>query len=119
MNRTKPEPHGSLCLAELHEGSITPLLSALQTPTLLDTQQTEASAAAKAARKAIKDMEKKLDDLEHVIFRKQQCVQDAYTRWTSHDDETADHLFEVPGGMIIGQEDTFNVPISTDDIMKL
>ncbi|GJQ89763.1 ulp1 protease family, C-terminal catalytic domain-containing protein [Tanacetum coccineum] len=50
---------------------------------------------------------------------KQQCVQDAYTRWTSRDDDTADHVFEVPGGMIIGQEDTFNVPISTEDIMKL
>ncbi|GJT24709.1 hypothetical protein Tco_0894646 [Tanacetum coccineum] len=97
----------------------TPLLSALQTPTLLETQQTEASSAAKAARKAKKDMEKKLDDLEHVIFRKQQCVKDAYTRWTSRDDDTADHLFEVPGGMIVGQEDTFNVPISTEDIMKL
>ncbi|GJS47443.1 ulp1 protease family, C-terminal catalytic domain-containing protein [Tanacetum coccineum] len=47
---------------------------------------------------------------------KQQCVQDAYTRWPSRD---ADHVFEVPGGMIVGQEDTFNVPISTEDIMKL
>ncbi|GJT27239.1 ulp1 protease family, C-terminal catalytic domain-containing protein [Tanacetum coccineum] len=97
----------------------TPLLSALQIPTLLETQQTEASSAAEDARKAKKDMEKKLDDLEHVIFRKQQCVQDAYTRWTSRDDDTADHVFEVPGGMIAGHEDTFNVPISTEDIMKL
>ncbi|GJR91575.1 hypothetical protein Tco_0215586 [Tanacetum coccineum] len=79
----------------------------------------EASLATEDARKAKKDMEKKLDDLEHVIFRKQQCVQDAYTRWTSRDDDTADHVFEVPGGMIVGHEDTFNVPISTEDIMKL
>ncbi|GKA20627.1 hypothetical protein Tco_0700616 [Tanacetum coccineum] len=75
----------------------TPLLSALQIPTLLETQQTEASSATEDARKAKKDMEKKLDDLEH----------------------PADHVFVCSCGMIDGHEDTFNVPISTEDIMKL
>ncbi|GJT98416.1 hypothetical protein Tco_1093934 [Tanacetum coccineum] len=58
----------------------------------------------------------KADD---TITLKQQCVKDAYTRWTSRDDYTADHLFEVPSGINVGHEDTFNVPISTKDIMKL
>ena len=97
----------------------TPLLSALQTPALLETQQTEALSAVEDARKTKKELEKKLDDFEHVVFRKQPCVQAAYVSWTTRDDDTADHIFEVPGGMIAGHEDRFHVSISTDDIMSL
>ena len=97
----------------------TPLLPAIQTPTLLETQLTEASSVVEDARKAKKELEKKLDNFEHIVFRKQPCVREAYVRWTNRDDYTADHNLEVPGGMIAGHEDTFHVPISTEDIMKL
>nr|GEZ55345.1 ulp1 protease family, C-terminal catalytic domain-containing protein [Tanacetum cinerariifolium] len=66
----------------------TPLKPALETPTLLEIQQTEAPIAA-------------------------------YVRLTARDDDIADHIFKVPGGMIAGHEDTFHVPISTEDIMNL
>ena len=71
------------------------------------------------ARKAKEELEKRLDNFEHHVFRKQPCVQAAYTRWTSRDDYTADHILEVRGGMIAGHEDRFHVSISTDDIMSL
>nr|GEZ49432.1 hypothetical protein [Tanacetum cinerariifolium] len=72
------------------------LMSALQTPVLLETEQAEASSP--------------LED---------PCVKAAYLHWTTHDDDTTDHIFEVPGGMIVGHEDTFHVRVSTEDIMKL
>nr|GEV27200.1 ulp1 protease family, C-terminal catalytic domain-containing protein [Tanacetum cinerariifolium] len=53
------------------------------------------------------------------ISRTLPCVKAAYLRWTTRDDDTADHIFEVPGGMIVGHEDTFHVRVSTEDIMKL
>ena len=97
----------------------TPLLPAVQTQTLLETQQTEASSAVEDARKAKKELEEKLDNFEHVLLRKQPCVKDAYVRWTTRDDDTADHIFEVPGGLIAGHEEKFHVSISTEDILKL
>ena len=97
----------------------TPLLPAIQTPALLETQQTETSSAVEDAIKAKKELEKKFDNFEHVVFRKQPCVQAAHLRWSQRDDDMADHIFEVRGGMIAGHEDTFNVPISTADILNL
>ena len=97
----------------------TPLLPAIQTPTLLETQQTETSSAVEDAIKARKEVETKFDNFEHVVFRKQPCVQAAHLRWSQRDDDMADHIFEVRGGMIAGHEDTFNVPISTADILNL
>nr|GEV38208.1 ulp1 protease family, C-terminal catalytic domain-containing protein [Tanacetum cinerariifolium] len=67
---------------------ISRILPALETPMLLEIQQTEAPIAA-------------------------------YVRLTARDDDIADYIFEVPGGMIAGHEDTFHVPISTEDIMNL
>ncbi|PWA38281.1 ulp1 protease family, C-terminal catalytic domain-containing protein [Artemisia annua] len=96
-----------------------PLLPALQTPALLVNQQTQASSAVEDARIAKEELQKRLDNFEHVVFRKQPCVRAAFTRWTSRDDETADHIIEVPGGMIAGHEYRFHVSISTDDIMSL
>lgn len=46
-------------------------------------------------------------------------MKDAYVRWTTRDNDTADHILEVPGGMIAGHEDRFHVSIFTDDIMSL
>nr|GEZ67715.1 hypothetical protein [Tanacetum cinerariifolium] len=54
----------------------TPLKSALETPTLLEIQQTEAPIAA-------------------------------YVRWTACDDDIADHIFEVPGGRLLGMKINF------------
>lgn len=48
-----------------------PLLPALQTPALLETQQTQASSEVEDARKAKEELEKRLDNFEHDIFRKQ------------------------------------------------
>nr|GEU61963.1 ulp1 protease family, C-terminal catalytic domain-containing protein [Tanacetum cinerariifolium] len=84
------------------------LMSALQTPVLLETEQAEASLPLEDVRQAKKELDKKLDDFEHIVFRKQPCVKDAYLRWTTRNDDTADHIFEVPGGMIVGHEDTFH-----------
>ncbi|GJT39211.1 putative ribonuclease H-like domain-containing protein [Tanacetum coccineum] len=50
---------------------------------------------------------------------KQPYVRAAYVRWTARNNDIADHILEVPGGMIVGHEDTFHVPISTEDIMNL
>nr|GEX05404.1 ulp1 protease family, C-terminal catalytic domain-containing protein [Tanacetum cinerariifolium] len=79
----------------------------------------EASSPLEDVRQAKKELGKNLIDFEHSVFRKQPCVKAAHLRWTTRDDDTADHIFEVTGGMIVGHEDTFHVRVSTEDIMKL
>nr|GEZ62419.1 RNA-directed DNA polymerase, eukaryota [Tanacetum cinerariifolium] len=69
------------------------LISALQTPVLLETEQAEASSPLEDVRQAKKELEKKLDDFEHVVFRKQSCVKAAYLCWITRDNDTADYIF--------------------------